>query len=393
MGKNLDDIPLSGITRIRDLMYTVQDPFRLDQGDVSFDAPESVRAAIARAVAEGHTHYLQTTGLPRLRDLLAHKARHRNRLRVESPEEILVTNGGIHGLYLLCQALLEPGDEVLAPDPQWPPAITNILTARGVPVRYPLYASRDWRFDHAELASLVTPRTRAIYVNSPNNPTGGVLTREDLDAIAALARERDLWVISDEAYEDILFDDAEHISLGSLDGMYPRTLSVFTFSKSYAMTGLRFGYLIVKDARLRERLTKLLFLTTSNVSSVIQHGAIGGLQGSQAIIEQFRVELEARRNLFYDGLPDASGGMLEGQLPRGAFYAFVKIAPGWSPRDAGQASRSWAMTEMLIKDGRIGCIPGVDFGRCGEDYVRFCFARERAELAGALASMRGVFGR
>jgi aspartate/methionine/tyrosine aminotransferase len=391
MGKDLDDIPLSGITRIRDLMYTVPDPFRLDQGDVSFDAPESVRAAIARAVAEGHTHYLPTTGLPKLRDLLAHKARHRNRLRVESPDEILVTNGGIHGLYLLCQALLEPGDEVLAPDPQWPPAITNILTARGVPVRYPLHASRGWRVDHAELASLVTPRTRAIYVNSPNNPTGGVLTREDLEAIAALARERNLWVISDEAYEDILFDDAEHVSLGSLDGMYPRTLSVFTFSKSYAMTGLRFGYLVVKDARLRERLTKLLFLTTSNVSSVIQHGAIGGLQGSQAIIEQFRVELEARRNLFYEGLPAASGGLFEGQPPKGAFYAFLKIAPGWSPREAGTVSRSWAMTEMLIKDGRIGCIPGVDFGQRGEDHVRFCFARERTELAGALAAMRGVF--
>jgi aspartate aminotransferase len=415
MAKYLDDIPLSGITRIRELMYSIQDPFRLDQGDVSFEAPDSVKQAITRAVADGHTHYLQTNGLPKLRELLARKLRHQNRLPVEGPDEVLVTNGGIHGLYLLCQALLEPGDEVLVPDPEWPPAVSNILTAHGVPVRYPLYETRGWRFDAAELAAAITPRTRAIYVNSPNNPTGGVLTRQDLELVASLARERNLWVISDEAYEDVLFGDAEHLSIGSLEKMHPRTLSLFTFSKSYAMTGLRFGYLAVKDALLSERLTKLLFLTTSNVSSIVQFGAIGALQGSQDVVEQFRVELEARRDLFYDGIRTAAAGVLSGRPPLGAFYAFLKIEAGWadqsevrsprsevpspksevgSPRSAGfgQQSRSWAMAERLITQGRIGCIPGVDFGVCGEGYVRFCFARERAELAGALESMRGVFG-
>jgi aspartate aminotransferase len=408
MAKYLDDIPLSGITRIRELMYSIQDPFRLDQGDVSFEAPDSVKQAITRAVADGHTHYLQTNGLPKLRELLARKLRHQNRLPVEGPDEVLVTNGGIHGLYLLCQALLEPGDEVLLPDPEWPPAVSNILTAHGVPVRYPLYETRGWRFDAAELAASITPRTRAIYVNSPNNPTGGVLTRQDLELVASLARERNLWIISDEAYEDVLFGDAEHLSIGSLEKMYPRTLSLFTFSKSYAMTGLRFGYLVVKDALLRERLTKLLFLTTSNVSSIVQFGAIGALQGSQDVVEQFRVELEARRDLFYDGIRTAAAGVLSGRPPLGAFYAFLKIEAGWpeqsevrSPRSEvrspgsdglGQQSRSWTMAERLITEGRIGCIPGVDFGVCGEGYVRFCFARERAELAGALESMRGVFG-
>ena len=415
MAKYLDDIPLSGITRIRELMYSIQDPFRLDQGDVSFEAPDSVKQAITRAVADGHTHYLQTNGLPKLRELLARKLRHQNRLPVEGPDEVLVTNGGIHGLYLLCQALLEPGDEVLVPDPEWPPAVSNILTAHGVPVRYPLYETRGWRFDAAQLGASITPRTRAIYVNSPNNPTGGVLTRQDLELVASLARERNLWVISDEAYEDVLFGDAEHLSIGSLEKMYPRTLSLFTFSKSYAMTGLRFGYLAVKDALLRERLTKLLFLTTSNVSSIVQFGAIGALQGSQDVVEQFRVELEARRDLFYDGIRTAAAGVLGGRPPLGAFYAFLKIGAGCaeqsevrSPRSEvpspksevgsprsdglGQQSRSWAMAERLITEGRIGCIPGVDFGVCGEGYVRFCFARERAELAGALESMRGVFG-
>ncbi len=392
MAKYLDDIPLSGITRIREFMYSVKDPFRLDQGDPSFDPPESVKQAIARAVADGHTHYLQTNGLPKLRELLARKLRHNNRLPVESPDEVLVTNGGIHGLYLLCQALLEPGDEVLVPDPEWPPACSNILTAHGVPVRYPLHEARDWRFDPEELAAAITPRTRVIYVNSPNNPTGGVLTRADLEFVASLARERNLWVISDEAYEDVLFDDAAHVSIGSLEKMYPRTLSLFTFSKSYAMTGLRFGYLAVKDPLLRERLTKLLFLTTSNVSSIVQYGAIGALQGSQAVIEQFRVELDARRHLFYDGIASVAKGIFSGRPPVGAFYGFLKIEDGWQA-SAGQASPSWAITERLIKEGRVGCVPGADFGRCGEGYVRFCFARERAELEGALESMRAVFGR
>jgi aspartate aminotransferase len=423
MAKYLDGIPLSGITRIREFMYSVQDPFRLDQGDPSFDPPDSVKQAIARAVTDGHTHYLQTNGLPQLRDLLARKLRHKNRLPVESPDEVLVTNGGIHGLYLLCQALLEPGDEVLVPDPEWPPACSNILTAHGVPVRYPLYEARDWRFDAADVAASITPRTRAIYVNSPNNPTGGVLTRTDLEFIASLARERNLWVISDEAYEDVLYGDADHVSIGSLDKMYPRTLSLFTFSKSYAMTGLRLGYLAVKDALLRERLTKLLFLTTSNVSSAIQYGAIGALLGPQAVVEEFRVELEARRGLFYEGIATAARGVLGGRPPLGAFYAFLKIEAGWSgpssgarpsassergepvePRspesdvghrtpDAGPdaQSPSWTMAERLIKQGRIGCIPGVDFGACGEGYVRFCFARERTELLGALESMKRVF--
>ncbi len=426
MAKYLDDIPLSGITRIRELMYSIENPYRLDQGDVSFDPPDSVKQAIARAVAEGQTHYLQTNGLPKLRELLARKLRHQNRLPVESPDEVLVTNGGIHALYLLCQALLEPGDEVLVPDPEWPPAVSNILTAHGVPVRYPLHETRGWRFDPAELAAAITRRTRVIYVNSPNNPTGGVLTRQDLEFVASLARERNLWVISDEAYEDILFGDAEHVSIGSLEKMYPRTLSLFTFSKSYAMTGLRLGYLAAKDAGLRDRLTKLLFLTASNVSSIVQYGAIGALQGPHGVVEQFRVELEARRDLFYEGIRTAAGGVLGGERPLGAFDAFLKIEAGWpqesgvrspesgvrgpesgvglerdtrSPIDSGHRtpdsgpafSRSWLMTERLIKEGRVGCIPGVDFGRCGEGYVRFCFARERAELEGALASMRAVF--
>ena len=162
------------------------------------------------------------------------------------------------------------------------------------------------------------------------------------------------------------------------------------------MTGLRLGYLAVGDPLLRERVRKVLFFTVSNVASVMQYGGIGALEGPQACVDEFRRELEARRDLFYAGIAEASRGMLYGEPPRGAFYAFLRIHPDWAPRRERHAgvvaeSRSWALVEELIKVGRIGCVPGVDFGPTGEDHIRFCFARERSELTGALASMRDVF--
>jgi aspartate aminotransferase len=391
MSSHLDSVPFSGIIRIRDMMYGVRDPFRLDQGDVSFDAPETLKAAMRAAIEDNRTHYLQTTGLPRLLELLAEKLRRVNHTPIGSPEEIMVTNGGIHALYILFQSLLEPGDEVVVPDPEWPPCAGNILAARAVPVPCPLHERLGWRFDLDELESKITPRTRAIFINSPHNPTGGVLTRSDVEGIASIVRERDLWLISDEAYEDVVYDGTEHVSPASLPGMYERTIPIYTFSKTYAVTGLRLGYLAARDPKLRERLKKILFYTTSNVSSVVQYGGIGALEGSQACVEAFRRELQLRRDFFYGGLAKSAGGMLSGVLPKGAFYAFLRIDPAWAPSGSETPSSvSWALAEHLITRGRIGCVPGADFGATGEGYIRFCFARDRRELGGALDSMRQV---
>lgn len=396
MGRYLDTVPFSGIIRIRDMMYGVERPFRLDQGDVSFDAPDSVKQGMLAAIAGNHSHYLQTAGLPKLRDLVAAKLRSRNRIPVASSDEVLVTTGGVHALYLACQALLDIGDEVVIPDPTWPPMVSCIMGAHGVPVGCRLHESLGWRFDLDELASRLTPRTRAIYVNSPHNPTGGVLTREDLEGIAELAVRHDLWVISDEAYEDVIYDGTPHVSIASLDGMHDRTVSVFTFSKSYAMTGLRLGYVVAKDPVMQARITKILFCTCSNVTSVVQFGGIGALEGSQDVVTEFVRELDARRHLFYEGIPGAARGVFGGEIPRGAFYAFLRIDPSWRPSPAAHPggvpeSRSWAMVEELITRGRIGCVPGVEFGANGEDHVRFCFSRGRDELKGALDSMRALF--
>ncbi|HEY3382929.1 MAG TPA: pyridoxal phosphate-dependent aminotransferase [Vicinamibacterales bacterium] len=396
----LDTVPFSGIVRIRDMMYAVDRPFRLDQGDVSFDAPETVKAGMRQAIADNRSHYLQTAGVPRLQELLAEKLRTRNGIPVGGPDDVLVTNGGIHALYILFQSLLEPGDEVVIPDPQWPPTAGTILSARGTIVRCPLREDREWRFDLDDLASRITSKTRVVYLNSPHNPTGGVLTRADVAGVAELAQRHNLWVVSDEAYEDVVFG-CEHISIASIAGMYPRTIPVFTFSKTYAMTGLRLGYMAVGDPALRDRIRKMLFFTASNVSSVVQYGGIGALEGSQDIVEVYRAELEARRDLFYAGIGGLDG-VFTGRSPRGAFYAFLKFDGNWRARatqplppapqeGGGSASASWELTEYLIRQGRIGCIPGADFGPGGERHLRFCFARDRAELEGAIESLHRLF--
>ena len=273
MGHFIDDVPLSGIIRIRDMMYGVKDPFRLDQGDVSFDAPDTVKRAMQRAIDENRSHYLQTTGVPRLLELLADKLRLKNHIPVASPDEIMVTTGGIHALFIMCQALLEPGDEVIVPDPEWPPAMGNIRLARGVPVPCPLHERLGWRWDLDELASKHHAEdARDLRQLAAQSDRRGADTAGSSRRIAALATRHDLWMISDEAYEDVIFDGAEHVSPASLPGMHERTISFYTFSKSYAMTGLRLGYVVVQDAALRDRMKKVLFYTASNVTSVVQYG-------------------------------------------------------------------------------------------------------------------------
>jgi aspartate aminotransferase len=391
MGIFLDSVPLSAIVKIRDLMYQVKEPFRLDQGDVSFDAPDTFKKAVRQALDSNHTHYLPTTGLPRLRQLLMEKMRSKNGIPIESADDVQVTNGGTHAMYAAMHAVLEPGDEVIVPEPEWPPTVAIVMSTRAVPVPVPLREELGWRWDLDEVERAITPRTRALYINSPNNPAGGILTRADLERLAAMAREHDLWVFSDEAYEDVVFD-GEHVSIASLPGMYERTIPLYTFSKTYAVTGVRMGYYAIKDPVVRARAMKVVLYTTSNVSSLTQYGAIGALEGSQQCNDDYRVELKTRRDLFYDGIKDAAPGILSGQPPAGTFYAFLKVNPQWV-KDAGLTgeSLSWAMAEHLIKGARIGCVPGVDFGAQSEGYLRFCTCRSREELTGALASMKALF--
>ena len=393
MGKFYDSVPVSAIVRIRDMMYTVKDPFRLDQGDVSFDAPDTFKQAVAKAMGDNRTHYLPTAGIPPLRKAFAEKMRKKNGIPIGSDDEILVTNGGTHALYAVFHSILEPGDEVIIPDPEWPPTMAMVKAAGGVPVQVRLREELGWRWDIADVEKAITPKTRVLYINSPNNPSGGVLTRSDIEKLAELAKQRNLLVVSDEAYEDVVYK-GEHVSIASLPGMYDRTIPVYTLSKSYAITGVRVGYFAMKDPGLRERGLKIVLYTTSNVSSIAQYGAVGAMEGSQQCIEDFKKELLYRRDMFYKGLEEAAPGVFSGKPPDGAFYAFVKINADFAKSTGITGdSLSWAMAEYLIKNARIGCVPGVDFGPGSEGYLRFCTCRSREELSGALASMKEALSR
>jgi aspartate/methionine/tyrosine aminotransferase len=224
-------------------------------------------------------------------------------------------------------------------------------------------------------------------INSPHNPTGGVFTRKDQEAIAAIVEDNpQLTVISDEAYEHVIYDGEEHVSFASLPGMYERTISVFTFSKSYAMTGLRVGYVITPDKQLMDRMQKVVLYTTNGINSVAQYGATAALTGPQDCVREFQAEYQSRRDLFYSGLEGLP--IFEGEKPKGAFYAFVKIADDWKSPE-GQRD-SWAMTRYLLQ-AKVGSSPGVIFGPSGEGYLRFSTACSREDLVGALEAMQHLF--
>jgi aspartate aminotransferase len=387
MAEVIDRVELSGIVLVRDAILKLHKPYRLESGEPSFSVPEHIKEAMARALQDDHTHYVASAGIIELRKAIVAKCHTANGIPIESPNETIVTNGGMHGLYCLFSALLEPGDEVLIPDPTWVCVQHLITLCCGVVKRVPLHEERGWTFDPEELRAAIGPRTRALMINSPHNPTGGVLSRADQEAIAAIVADNPhLTVVSDEAYEHVIYDGAEHVSFASLPGMYERTISVFTCSKSYAMTGLRLGYVITPDRQLMERMQKIVLYTSNSINSIAQWGGVAALTGPQDCLREFQTEYQARRDLFYEGLNDIP--VFEGTKPRGAFYAFLKIADNWRSPDG--LAGSWSMTRYLL-NAKVGSSPGVIFGPAGEGYLRFSTACSREDLLGALAAMRELF--
>ena len=388
MAEVIDRVELSGIVKVRDIILKLEKPYRLESGEPSFDVPAHIKEAMVRALHDNQTHYVASAGIPELRKAIVAKCRTANGIPVASTAETIVTNGGMHALYCLFRALLEPGDEVLIPDPTWTCVQHLITLCGGVVRRVPLHESRGWTFEPAELQAAITPRTRALMINSPHNPTGGVLGRADLEAIAAIVAEHpQLTIVSDEAYEHVIYDGTAHVSFAALPGMYARTASVFTCSKSYAMTGLRLGYVVTPDAQVLDRMQKVVLYTANGVNSIAQWGGVAALTGPQDEVARFRAEYQARRDLFYAGLRDIP--VFAGAPPAGAFYAFLRIADGWTAPDGRRDS--WAMTEYLL-GARVGSSPGVIFGPAGEGYLRFSTACARTDLTGALAAMRALFG-
>jgi aspartate aminotransferase len=351
----------------------------LERGEPDFDTPPHIVEALAAAARAGETHYPEPRGTRSLREALVEKLSRENRLTCD-PDDVVVTEGGTHALFLAFQALLAPGDEVLVPSPHWMAIPKLVAFAEGASMRaVPVYLDlADGTLDPAALAARLgeaaTPRTRGIYVNTPNNPTGVVLTREQLEAIAAVAIERDWWAISDEAYEHLLFDDARHLSLGSLPGMAERTLSVYTFSKSYAMTGWRVGY-VVSPRALRPLMGPLLtFYTTNGVFPAVQSAARAALTGPQDAVDAMRRAYQDRRDALLEGLAGVPQVLVP--KPRGAFYAFADVSGCLDGR--GEQALAKLVNEWLARG--VAVLPGTAFGSEHHTHVRLSLAARPADV-------------
>ena len=356
----------------------------LERGEPDFDTPPHIVEALAAAARAGETHYPDARGDRALREALIEKLARENGLAAEI-DDIVVTDGGTHGLFLAFQGLLSPGDEVLVLSPHWMAIPKLVGFAHGATMRtlsayLELGAGSESPRDFASrLRASLKRETRGIYVNTPNNPTGVVLTREQLGAIAEVAIERDLWVISDEAYEHLLFDGARHVSLGALPGMAERTISVFTFSKSYAMTGWRIGY-VVSPPPMRPVMGPLLsFYTTHGVFPSIQRAALAAVRGPQDAVEIMRHAYEQRRDLLISGLEGQ--GALRVPKPLGAFYAFADVSGALESRDL------WALVQEWLSIG-VAVLPGTAFGPEYSAHVRLSVATRREDVAEAARRLR-----
>jgi aspartate aminotransferase len=367
-------LPRSGIREVMDLAWSMPGPvIGLHVGEPSFPTPEHVIAGAVAALERRDTRYSPNQGIALLRERIAEKVRARNGLAAD-PDQVVVSAGGMQALSVALSVTLTAGDEVLIPDPGWPNFAMAVQLVQAVPVRYPLHPERGFLPDVDELETLVTPRTRAIVVNSPSNPLGAVVEAGLAERLSRLEQERDIWLISDECYDEITFE-AEAASLGAWDEG-ERVLSCFSFSKTYAMTGMRVGYLVV-PRRIAATAAKLQEPLIACVNTPAQYAALAALEGPQDIVGHMRNAYRERRDLATAALDERGIGYLR---PQGAFYLWIDV------RDrCGGDVRRWALD--LLRDQGVALAPGVTFGPAGEGWARVSLATATEDLLEGLARL------
>jgi aspartate aminotransferase len=347
--------------------------YQFEGGEPYMNTPDHVKEAMVRALEDNKTRYAPSSGIPELRTAIADKLRVKNNIPAET-NDVMVMNGGMQGLFGAFQSVVNPGDEVLVFSPFWTPIKDLLAYSQARTILVPTSEAREQGFE-ATLARYTTERTKAIYYNTPQNPTGVVLTRDEANAVARFAQERDLIVIADEAYEDLIYD-GEHFSIASLPGMFERTITVFTLSKSYAMTGWRLGYTVAAEPWMTG-LRKTTLYSSNGVSTPSQWAALAAFTTETDMLEMNRVAYHQRRDLLLAGLNELG---LPCEKPAGAFYAFPDVSR--VSKDSREAA------EILLERAQVATVPGVVFGQHGESHLRFSFSTTVENIEAGLASLR-----
>jgi len=375
--------------KARELRARGIDVISFGAGEPDFDTPERIKNAALQAMRRGQTKYTEVGGVPELRAAVCAKLKRDNGLDYAS-DEILVSCGAKHTLYNLATALLNPGDELLVPSPFWVSYPEQARLLGAVPVAVETREATGFDLDPDRLRAAVTPRTKLIVLNSPNNPTGAVFSRDALEAVAGLAVERGLWIVSDECYESLTFE-GRHLSVASLAAeIKARTIVVNTCSKAYAMTGWRIGYAAGPRALIRA-MTDVQSQVTSNPASVAQWAAVEALSGPQDEVAKMAGEFDRRRRLIIGGLNALPG--VSCVMPKGAFYAFANVSGlfgrTWTRGDAYTTLKSSLdVTSFLLEAARVAVVPGLDFG--SDAHVRFSYATSDALISEGLSRMKAA---
>lgn len=377
LATRLDEVGFSDIVLIRNRIMELRAKgatvYQFEGGEPYRETPDHIKEGMSAALRGNKTRYAPSSGIPELRRAIAKKLRERNQIPA-SEENVIVVHGGMQGLFCSFQSVVNPGDEVLLFSPYWTPIKDLVGHCQGRLVLVSIDEARANGFRET-LTRYATERTRAIYFNTPMNPSGVVFTRSETEQVARFAIDRDLIVIADEAYEDIIYE-GEHVSIASLDGMFERTITSFTFSKSYAMTGWRIGYAVATDPWMTG-LRKTTLYSSNGVSTPTQWAALAAFTVASDFLQTSRAAYLERRDLLLAGLNELG---LSCVPPAGAFYAF--------PDTSSISADSRAATELLLDRAKVATVPGVVFGPQGEGHVRFSFSTSIETIAAGLESMR-----
>jgi len=352
----------------RELARAGKEVINLAGGEPDFKTPQHIVDVAFAAIQSGDTHYPPSFGTPELLDAIVAKLDRENQVKV-APSQILVTPGAKWALYAALAVLLNPGDEALLLDPSWVSYAPMVELQRAVPVRVPLSSTDNFTITAEAIEEKITPHSRLIMVNSPNNPTGRVLRAEEMDAIAQVAIKHDLWVISDEIYEHVIFDDHKHVSFATLPEMAERTIVINGFSKGYAMTGWRLGWLAAPP-RVAALARTFQTQSVTSAASFTMTAGVAALNGPQECVREMTAAYDARRRFVLDAMEEIPG--IECPPVEGAFYVF--------PRFTQTEKTSLEISSILIEDALIATTPGIAFGEAGEGHVRFSIATDMRDL-------------